>query len=262
LTDIEVHFGLGRRNSTLSQVNGLQLAGLFNPELRFRAGTAGTTLGGRMKRWAWFVAKLTLAMCALAPTILISASAAAQSTSALVSGDNSQSDSSQGWHDAAPGDRLFFPRDMFWGWAQFDLAPPHNEVDPNQCAGNAAQYGGANAPCNLFARYMLSGILEVRPFGRTQLRRFMVFGAPTFLFGKNVPKTLYTWSPDAIGIEHSWGAGIYITKGFEFRVTQHFLFDRIGARNKNLGLADLGSNGPWGRYMTVGLRKTFGTRRW
>jgi hypothetical protein len=33
--------------------------------------------------------------------------------------------------------RMFFPRDMFWGWAQFDLAPPHNEIDPNLCAGNA-----------------------------------------------------------------------------------------------------------------------------
>lgn len=172
-------------------------------------------------------------------------------------------DSASGsWHEADPNDRMFFPRDMFWGWAQFDLAPPHNEVDPNLCAGNAGQYGGVNAPCSLFARYMLSGVLEVRPFGQTQLRRFMVFGAPTFLFGKNVPKTLYTWSPDAIGIEHSWGAGIYIAKGFEFRVTQHFLFDRLGARNKNLGLADLGNNGPWGRYMTVGVRKSFGTRRW
>jgi hypothetical protein len=159
---------------------------------------------------------------------------------------------------------MFFPRDMLWGWAQFDLAPPHNEVDPNICAGNAgaAQYGGANAPCSMFARYMLSGILEVRPFGRGPLRRFMVFGAPTFLFGKNLPKTLYTWSPDAIGIEHSWGAGVYVTKGFEFRVTQHFLFDRLGARDTNLGPADLGNNGPWGRYMTVGVRKTFGTRRW
>jgi len=159
---------------------------------------------------------------------------------------------------------MFFPRDMLWGWAQLDLAPPHNEVDPNLCTGNAGatQYGGANAPCSMFARYMLSGILEVRPFGRGPLRRFMVYGAPTFLFGKNLPQTLYTWSPDAIGIEHSWGAGIYIAKGFEFRVTQHFLFDRLGARDKTLGPADLGNNGPWGRYMTVGVRKTFGTRRW
>jgi hypothetical protein len=159
-------------------------------------------------------------------------------------------------------DRMFFPKDMFWGWAQFDLAPPHNEIDPNICAGNAGQYGGVNAPCSMFARYMLSGMLEVRPFGRGELRRFMVFGAPSFLFGKTIPQTLYTWSPDAIGIEHSWGAGIYIGKGFEFRVTQHFLFDRLGARDTNLGVADLGNNGPWGRYMTVAVRKSFGTRRW
>lgn len=159
-------------------------------------------------------------------------------------------------------DRLFFPHDMFWGWAQFDLAPPHNEIDPNLCAATARDFGGANAPCSMFARYMLSGMLEVRPFGRTQLRRFMLWGEPSFLFGKNVPQALYTWSPDAIGIEHSWGVGIYIAKGFEFRVTQHFLFDRLGARDKFLGPADLGSNGPWGRYNAVGLRKYFGTRRW
>ncbi len=201
-----------------------------------------------MKKWAWI----------LAVVVLISVLAAAQSSS-------SASSSSQGsWHEAGAGDRMFFPKDMLWGWAQFDLAPPHNEVDPNLCAADAgsAQNGGVNAPCSMFARYMLSGILEVRPFGRGPLRRFMLFGAPTFLFGKNLPQTLYTWSLDAIGVEHSWGAGIYINKGFEFRVTQHFLFDRLGARDTNLGAADLGANGPWGRYMTVGVRKTFGTRRW
>jgi len=192
--------------------------------------------------------------------VLIPVLARAQSTATLSSATGSQGS----WHEADAQDRMFFPRDMLWGWAQLDLAPPHNEVDPNLCTGNAGatQYGGANAPCSMFARYMLSGILEVRPFGRGPLRRFMVYGAPTFLFGKNLPQTLYTWSPDAIGIEHSWGAGIYIAKGFEFRVTQHFLFDRLGARDKTLGPADLGNNGPWGRYMTVGVRKTFGTRRW
>lgn len=194
---------------------------------------------------------------------VLSSIGVAQVGSSLNLQDDNTSGSSQGtWHEAGPEDRMFFPKDMFWGWAQFDLAPPHNEIDPNQCAGNAYVYGGVNAPCNMFARYMLSGILEVRPFGRGPLRRFMLYGAPSFLFGKNVPKTLYTWSWDAIGIEHSWGAGIYLTKGFEFRITQHFLFDRLGARDKNLGQADLGTNGPWGRYMSVGVRKTFGTRRW
>jgi len=42
--------------------------------------------------------------------------------------------------------RMFFPRDMFWGWGQFDLAPPHNEIDPNLCAGNAVQ-----SVCALYA---------------------------------------------------------------------------------------------------------------
>jgi hypothetical protein len=226
-------------------------------------------LGGWMKK------SVRILGCIWVVTLVLVSLVGAQAASSLVSekvstgsaGDASGSqiiaDSASGtWHEAGPSDRMFLPHDMFWGWAQFDLAPPHNEVDPNLCAGNAGQYGGVNAPCSLFARYMLSGVLEVRPFGRTQLRRFMVFGAPTFLFGKTVPKTLYTWSADAIGIEHSWGAGIYITKGYEFRVTQHFLFDRLGARNKNLGLADLGNNGPWGRYMTLGVRKTWGTRRW
>jgi hypothetical protein len=196
------------------------------------------SFGGKMKRWAWL----------FAVPVLISFAGAQVSSSLATQGGSSQSNSSQGsWHEADPGERMFFPRDMFWGWAQL---------------GNAGQYGGVNAPCSLFARYMLSGILEVRPFGRGPLRRFMVYGAPAFLFGKTIPKTLYTWSPDAIGIEHSWGIGVYIDKGFEFRVTQHFLFDRLGARDRNLGPADLGTNGPWGRYLTVGVRKTFGTRRW
>jgi hypothetical protein len=209
-----------------------------------------------MKRWAWIPEILALSLMAGAQTPF-------SLNTGLVSGNAIVADSSSGtWHEAAAGERMFFPRDMFWGWAQLDLAPPHNEVDPNLCAGNVAQYGGTNDPCSMFARYMLSGILEVRPFGRTLLRRFMVFGAPTFLFGKNLPKMQYTWSPDPIGVEHSWGAGIYINKGFEFRITQHFLFDRLGARDTYLGPADLGQNGPWGRYMTVGVRKTFGTRRW
>jgi len=201
-----------------------------------------TNFGGVMKRLTWILA---------VPMLM----------SMLVRAQNSPPREGE-LHNRPEQDRMFLPRDTFWGWAQFDLAPPHNEIDPNICAGNAGQYGGVNAPCSMFARYMLSGILEVRPFGRGPLRRFMVFGAPAFLFGKNIPQTLYTWSFDGIGIEHSWGAAVYMGKGFEFRVTQHFLFDRLGARDRNLGPADQGNNGPWGRYVTVGVRKSFGTRRW
>ncbi len=196
----------------------------------------------------------------LAFSLLTSLLASAQSSPAASTTQQVATQPAPDTSQAQP--RMFFPKDTFWGWGELDLAPPHNEIDPNLCAGNAGQYGGVNAPCSLFARYMLSGMLEARPFGRGPLRRFMVFGAPAFLFGKTIPQTLYTWSPDAIGVEHSWGVGIFIAKGFEFRVTQHFLFDRLGARNTNLGVADLGNNGPWGRYMTVGVRKSFGTRRW
>jgi hypothetical protein len=159
-------------------------------------------------------------------------------------------------------ERMFLPSDTLWGYVQFDLAGPHNEPDPNLCSANAGDFGGKNAPCNAFARYMLSGYVEFRPFGRGVFRRFMVFGEPRFLFGKNVPQNLYTWSWDAIGVERSWGLGVYLGKGFEFRATQHFLFKRFGARDQFLGPADLGPNGPWGRYNVVGVRKYFGARRW
>ena len=102
---------------------------------------------------------------------------------------------------------------------------------------NAGQFGGKDAPCNAFARYLLSGYVEVRPFARTQLRRLFFFGAPTFVFGKNIPQTLYTWSPAAIGWERSWGAGIEMGRGLDLSVSQHFLFQRFGARDRYLGQA-------------------------
>jgi hypothetical protein len=164
--------------------------------------------------------------------------------------------------DDAASQRMFLPSDTLWGFGQFDLAPPHNEIDPNICRADAGQFGGVNAPCNAFARYMLWGYVEATPFGRGPLRRLMIYGEARFLFGKNVPQTLYTWSFDAIGVEHSWGAAVYMGRGFEVRFTQHFLFDRLGARDTNLGPADLGPNGPWGRYNAIGVRKYFGKRRW
>jgi hypothetical protein len=159
-------------------------------------------------------------------------------------------------------ERTFWPSDAIWGYGQFDIAPPHNEIDPNLCRADSGNFGGSNAPCNAFARYMLSGLVEVRPFGRGELRRLMLFAEPRFLFGKNIPHNLYTWSLDAIGVEHSWGAAVFLGRGFEVRITQHFLFDRFGARDRYLGMADLGPNGPWGRYNAIGVRKYFGMRRW
>src|SRR5438045_9562009 len=92
----------------------------------------------------------------------------------------------------ASSDRMFLPSDTFWGFGQFDIAPPHNEIDPNVCRADAGTLGGKNAPCNAFARYMLWGLLEARPFGRGPFRRFMVWGEPRSLFGKYVSQTLDT----------------------------------------------------------------------
>jgi hypothetical protein len=164
---------------------------------------------------------------------------------------------------AQPQEKLFFPKDWYWGWAEFDLAPPHNEIDPNLCAANAGapQYGGVNAPCSAFARYQISGTIELRPIGRTIARRLMIFYDPNFLFGKNLPGVLYTWSWSGIGMEYKWGIGIDLPKRFQFRYTNHPTIQRFGSRDQPLGPAWLGSNGPWGQYNTIGIRKYFGTRR-
>jgi len=157
--------------------------------------------------------------------------------------------------------RFFSPKNFIWGYTQFDIAPPHNEVDANLCAANSRQYGGASAPCNAFARYMFSGYVELRPFARTPLRRLLFFGDSRFLFGKNVPQVLYTWSVEGIGWERSWGAGIEMGHGLQVRVTQHFLFQRFSSRDSYFGPGDLGTSGPWGRNNVIGVRKYFGYRK-
>jgi hypothetical protein len=162
-----------------------------------------------------------------------------------------------------PEQRLFFPKNWYWGWAQFDIAPPHNEIDPNMCAANAGapQFGGVNAPCSAFARYQISGNIEIYPIGRTIARRLMVFYEPNFLFGNNLPQVRYTWSWTGIGMEVKWGVGIDLPKRFQFRYTNHPNIVRFGSRDQPLGPAWLGANGPWGQYNAIGIRKYFGTRR-
>ena len=189
------------------------------------------------------------------------AASAPGSKSATNSGPVTDSQTTSSSTPASNADRMFFPKDWYWGWAQFDLAPPHNEVDPNLCAENAGQYGGKNAQCSAFARYMISGTAELRPFGQTVLRRAMFFFDPVFLFGKNVPHYLYTWSWSGIGMEYAWGVGVDLPKRFEVRFTGHPVIQRFGSRDQPLGPAWLGSNGPWGQYNAIGVRKYFGIRR-
>ncbi len=160
----------------------------------------------------------------------------------------------------APEERWWLPKgNWIYGYGEFDLAPPHNEPDPNFCAANSGNFGGANSQCNLFARYLLQGTVTVRPFGKTALRRIKIFWDPTFAFGKNVPQYLYTWSWQGIGLENQWGGDIYLGRRFDLRLTQQTLFERFGSRP--LGPGYLGPNGPWGRFFTVGVRKYFGNPR-
>jgi len=169
----------------------------------------------------------------------------------------------QGWPThwiEAPDERWWLPKgNWIYGYVEWDFAPSHNEPDPNLCAANSGMFGGANAPCNAFARYLIPAEVYVRPFGKTTLRRIKIFYDGTFIFGKNVPQYLYTWSWQGIGWERAWGGDFYIGKRFDLRLTQHLLLQNF--RSSPLGPGYLGPNGPWGRYFTVGVRKYFGNTK-
>jgi hypothetical protein len=157
----------------------------------------------------------------------------------------------------APDERWWLPKgNWIYGYVEFDIAPEHNEPDPNLCAANSGDFGGANATCNAFARYLIPAEVYVRPFGKTALRRIKIFYDGNFIFGKNVPQFLYTWSWEGIGWERAWGGDLYLGRRFDLRLTQHLLLQNF--RSSPLGPGYLGPNGPWGRYFTVGVRKYFG----
>ncbi len=162
-----------------------------------------------------------------------------------------------------PEGRMFFPHDWVRGYVNFDVAPPHNEPDLGRCTQSQAiitAAGGANSPCNAYARYLLGGYLEVQPFGKTLLRHLFVFFTPTFSFGNNVPQFKYTASIAGIAFERSVGFGFELPKNFEIRVTQHQV-DWLGKYKNNVGGPpglDLGTAGPYGLYSTIGARWYFG----
>jgi hypothetical protein len=159
-----------------------------------------------------------------------------------------------------PEGRAFFPHNWVRGYVDFDVAPPHNEPDLGRCSPVGSVIvvaGGANSNCNAYARYLLGGYLEIQPFGKTMARHLFVFFTPTFSFGNNVPQFKYTASMAGIALDRSVGVGFELPKNFELRVTQHQV-DWLGKYNHNVGLADLGTSGPYGLYTTVGARWSFG----
>jgi hypothetical protein len=157
----------------------------------------------------------------------------------------------------APSERTFFPRHWLRGYLDFEYAPTTNEPDLGRCLASTGQFGGARASCADFARYMLSGYVEMQPIGRTPLRHVFVFAAPRFSFGNNVPQFSYTYAFTPIACESLLGIGVELPGNFEFRAVRHSVY-WMGRYQNYLGPADLGTTGPYGGYSTVGVRWHFG----
>ena len=151
---------------------------------------------------------------------------------------------------ASASSRLLFPEHFIRGYAEFDVAPPHNEPDLGRC--------GQTNTCNAFARYIMAGYLEIQPFGRTVLKHVYFFYEPRFFFGDNIPQVRYTASMAPLAMDRSLGLAIDLPKHLELRVTNHNVtsfdpYDRI------LGPSDVGPNkDPLGLYTTIGVRWYFG----
>ncbi|HXT86148.1 MAG TPA: hypothetical protein VN745_03915 [Verrucomicrobiae bacterium] len=161
---------------------------------------------------------------------------------------NSQEVSSS--KDAYPGP-LLFGKGFIRGYADFELAPPHNEPDLGRC--NQPQ-----PTCSAFARYMASGYIEFQPFARTPLRHAYVFFAPRFFFGDTVPQVSYTYSMAPLAWERLLGLAIALPKHFELRISNHNV-QSFSPFDKSLGAFDSGPNKePLGIYNTVGIRWYFG----
>jgi hypothetical protein len=154
--------------------------------------------------------------------------------------------------------RTFFPHNWVRGFADFSVAPSHNEPDLGRCVfPQPASAGGAASTCTAYARYILSGYIEFQPIGRTPARHFFLFFEPKFSFGRNIPQLTYTASMLPIAFDRSVGIGFKLPRDFELRATQHQV-DWLGRYSKSLGTADLHTNGPYGLYATFGVRWSFG----
>jgi hypothetical protein len=156
----------------------------------------------------------------------------------------------------APTDRLLFPRDFARGFVDFQMAPPHNEIDLGLCQVKASdpEY---RADCTAYARFTWSGYLELQPFGRTPLRRLFLIAEPKFFGGNNLPQQRYTFSAAPILMELSMGAGIALSNRAELRMITHkaHLLGRYADSHTPVNLA---GDGPYGSYTTVGVRYYFG----
>src|SRR5882672_12109019 len=157
-----------------------------------------------------------------------------------------------------PQSRAFLPHNWVRGYTDFSVAPSHNEPDLGRCMfPQPASAGGTASTCTAYARYMLSGYLELQPFGRTPAQHIFLFFEPRISFGRNIPQLTYASSMEPIAYDRSIGIGFQLPGNLELRATQHQV-DYLGRYGKLLGSADLRTTGPYGLYATVGVRWSFG----
>jgi len=158
---------------------------------------------------------------------------------------------------AAPDTGMFFPSHWVRGYVDFEVAPPRNEPDLGRCFASTGTFGGVNAPCAAFARYMMGGYVEVQPFGRTALRHVYFFAKPLWSLGNNIPKVSYTWAATPIALDSTLGVGYQLPRGFELRAVAHEVY-WLGRYQGYLGYGDLGPGGLYGNYTTFGAHWNFG----
>ena len=158
---------------------------------------------------------------------------------------------------ASVSDQLFFPRNSVRGYVDFQVAPPHNEVDLGLCTLEKTNPIYAISNCSAYARYVWSSYVEVQPIGRGPLQRMFIFFEPKVFGGSNVPQQSYGASASLILWEANVGAGYELPKNFQLRVTNHDVH-MLGRYGGPAGAATLRADGPYGRYSTVGVRWYFG----
>lgn len=160
---------------------------------------------------------------------------------------------------AAPVEQgpLLFPQNFARGYLDFEIAPPHNEIDVGLCAVGVDNPLPQHPTCTAFARYAWKGYLEVQPFGRGPWRRLFFFTQPKVYGGDNLPQENYTASGSLILWERTIGFGIELPQGFELRLTNHHTH-LLGRYNEPGGTRTLRTDGPYGQYTTIGVRWYFG----
>src|SRR3977135_3697908 len=112
-----------------------------------------------------------------------------------------------------PQSWAFLPHNGVRGYTNFEVAPSHNEPDLGRCMfPQPASAGGPASACTAYARYMLSGYLELQPFGRTPARHIFFFFEPRISFGRNIPQLTYASSMEPIAYDRSIGIAFQLPR--------------------------------------------------